>query len=381
VATLRHLVVLSLEDWDDVWRRNQYLVDGILREDPTVEVLFIEPAADPIHAMRSKRLPRPGRGMRVVPGYNGRLRTLQPTKLLPRRLGAVADAMLVSSVRSAVRRLGWVAPVLWINDPGWLPILESTGWPSLYDITDDWVQADRGEREHSRLAHADAELLRMCDQVVVCSPALSQSKGERRDVFLIRNAVDVARYREPFDRPSDLPKKPTALYAGTLHEDRLDLDLVLATADHLVQLGACLVLVGPNALSPANSAKLLAASGVLVLGSRPRDTIPAYLQHADVLVGPHIIDDFTDSLDPIKLYEYFAVGRPVVRTQVAGFREQANADNVVIASGGAFVAAVEAAVTRWQSSLVRRDIPDWSDRASDMYAVLEPLLASGGSNP
>ena len=46
-----------------------------------------------------------------------------------------------------------------------------------------------------------------------------------------------------------------------------------------------------------------------------------YLQHADVLVVPHVVTSFTDSLDPIKLYEYQAVGRPVVSTPVAGFRD------------------------------------------------------------
>ena len=39
---------------------------------------------------------------------------------------------------------------------------------------------------------------------------------------------------------------------------------------------------------------------------------------------------FTDSLDPIKLYEYQAVGRPVVSTPVAGFREVAG-ERIVVA--------------------------------------------------
>ncbi len=42
----------------------------------------------------------------------------------------------------------------------------------------------------------------------------------------------------------------------------------------------------------------------MLLGARPSADVPAYLQHADVLVVPHIVTPFTDSLDPIKLYEY-----------------------------------------------------------------------------
>ena len=43
------LVVLSLEAWDEVWRRNQHLVAGLLRADPALRVLFVEPAVDPLH--------------------------------------------------------------------------------------------------------------------------------------------------------------------------------------------------------------------------------------------------------------------------------------------------------------------------------------------
>ena len=43
------LVVCSLEPWDDVWRRNQFLVDGLLRRDPDLRVLFVEPPSDLVH--------------------------------------------------------------------------------------------------------------------------------------------------------------------------------------------------------------------------------------------------------------------------------------------------------------------------------------------
>ena len=90
-ATVRRIVVCSLEPWDDVWRRNQYLVDALLREDAGLEVLFVEPSADPLHMLRrGGRGVRRGRGLRVLDGYEGRLWAFEPTKWLPRRLGAEA---------------------------------------------------------------------------------------------------------------------------------------------------------------------------------------------------------------------------------------------------------------------------------------------------
>jgi glycosyltransferase involved in cell wall biosynthesis len=367
------IVVCSLEPWDEVWRRNQYLVDSLLREDPQLEVLFVEPPADPLHALTRRHRPRRGRGLRVVEGYQGRLSALQPTKLLPRQLGGLADALLLLTVRRVARRLRWRDPRLWINDPGWFGLVKSSGWRALYDITDDWVEADRGQREHDRLVAADTELLASCDEVVVCSPALARSKGGARTVTLIRNAVEVARYRQHHERPRDLPDAPVALYAGTLHEDRLDVDLVIDTAQRMSETGGRLVLLGPNALTPHNTGRLSAHPAVIILGARPRDAVPAYLQYADALIVPHIVDDFTDSLDPIKLYEYLAIGRPVISTGVAGFRDESDKPGVVVAESEEFVAAVMDAIAEWVPTRRHEGVPDWSDRGLAMRGVIDRL--------
>lgn len=368
----RRLVVCSLEPWDEVWRRNQYLVDSLLRRDPRLEVLFIEPSADPLHMVRrGNGGVRRGRGLRVVDGYQGRLRAFEPTKWAPRRLGALADILLRRDVRRVVRGLGWRSPLLWVNDPSWAGLLAATGWPALYDITDDWLVAARGTRELQRLARAEEVLLAECAEVVVCSTALARTKGAGRSVTLVGNAVDLERYRRPVSRPDDFPQSPVALYLGTLHTDRLDVELVIATGRRLSASGGRLVLVGPNALDEPQRSRVRTAPGVEVLGGRPWTDVPAYLQHADVLVVPHVVDEFTDSLDPIKLYEYLAVGRPLVSTPVAGFRELASRPGVVLAGGDAFVSAVAAAAGSRAPDVRHDGIPDWNARAADMRTVLD----------
>ena len=106
--------------------------------------------------------------------------------------------------------------------------------------------------------------------------------------------------------------------------------------------------------------------------ARDRPTkLVGYLQHADALVVPHIVDAFTDSLDPIKLYEYQAVGRPVVSTPVAGFRD-ADDDRITIAGGADFVDAVTAALPAPSRFPAGADGPvaDWSERVEAMRVVL-----------
>jgi teichuronic acid biosynthesis glycosyltransferase TuaH len=373
------LVVCSLEPWDEVWRRNQYLVAGLLRRDPGLRVLFVEPPADPLHAFVSRRRPSRGAGLRLLPDLPGVGRGMlwlhQPTKILPRSVSGEVDARLAGSVVRAARRIGFSHPLLWVNNPSGAALVARTGWPALYDITDDWLSARRSPRECARLAADEAALLDRCVAVTVCSPRLAATKGVTRPVHLVPNAVDSARYRAPQPRPADMPTGSVALYVGTVHTDRMDIALCTALAASLRALVATVVLVGPAPLSSADRASMEAA-GVRLIGARAFESIPGYLQHADVLIVPHVVDDFTDSLDPIKLYEYLAVGRPVVTTPVAGFRDL-DGHGVVVAAGEEFIAAVVQALhdpTLPAGPLpMKVTVPTWDERVQQMANVLSTV--------
>lgn len=300
---------------------------------------------------------------------------LQPTKWLPRAAGPLADRLLIDAARRAASKAGFTNPVLWVNDPGWAVLLEAR-WPAIYDITDDWVEADRGAREHNRVVSREMRLMSECFAVVVCSTGLQATKGRIRPVELVQNAVDVAAYQRPQAKPADLPQGRIVIYVGTMHEDRLDVELSVRIAERLAQSAGHLVFVGPNALTAENTRRLEASPGTVILGPRPYTHIPAYMQHADVLIVPHLVDEFTDSLDPIKLYEYEAVGRPIAATPVAGFRELAGTPGVAIVPAGQLAEAAAALMTNPPRVVGPFEPTDWSDRVTAMQKVLEAAAAS-----
>jgi len=402
------LVVLSLERWDEVWRRNQHLVSGLLQQDPALRVLFVEPPDDPLHSLQRGARPEFGQGVRPVAE---RLHTIRPVKWLPRRIDPGADARIERAIVGAAARLGMTDPLLWVNDPRLAGLARRTGWRTLYDLTDDWLSADRPAAEMRRIGEGEAWLLAHSAAVVACSPELARRKSPQRpDIAVVRNGVDVDAYRAPQPRPADLPSGPVALYLGTLHRDRLDVALCVRTAvalrasdragDHgsagpkiagrsAASAGpaATVVLVGPNALDEADTARLRGA-GVMVLGARPREAVIGYLQHADVLLVPHVVTAFTESLDPLKLYEYQAVRRPVVSTPVAGFRD-ADDPLIRIADTKDFPEAVRQILAEAEEPSPATDASqttpadpdpalsaDWSLRVAEMQAVLTAAAAS-----
>lgn len=363
-AAGKGLVVCSLEAWDEVWRRNQFFVCELLAADPDLRVLFVEPAFDVVHEKRRASGRRHRAGLRPVDG-EGRVIRFEPVKWLPRKAGPFADRWRDAQVLDAVRQLGLVEPLLWVNDPSWATLADAVDWPAVYDITDDWTHAgDPHTRDAAR--RNEERLFARCEAVVVCSPALAASRSTRRDdVVLIPNGVDATDLRRPRPRPDDLGDGDTAVYVGTLHRDRLDVDLTARLARELDDV--TVVLVGPDALDDAARAQLDAA-GVIRVGPRPHGAVPGYLQHASVLIVPHVVSDFTESLDPIKAYECLAVGTPTVATPVAGFRGQG--DPIRVAHADAFVAAVRHVLDD-PPATVPRDVPSWADRAAAFADALD----------
>jgi glycosyltransferase involved in cell wall biosynthesis len=155
----------------------------------------------------------------------------------------------------------------------------------------------------------------------------------------------------------------------------LDIPLCVDLARSIAPL-ATLVFVGPNSLAK-ESEQAVVEAGALILGSRPYPDLPAYLQVADVLVVPHQVTPFTESLDPIKAREFLAVGRPVVSTPVAGFRDLG--PPVTVAPVERFVDEVAAILAGpplapGPGPLVT-PLTSWSDQAAAFLAVLDAATA------
>jgi glycosyltransferase involved in cell wall biosynthesis len=364
-GALSELVVCSLERWDEIWRRNQFFVDALLRRHPALHVLFIEPPVDALFDLTQRRLPALPRFRSLA--ADGRLRALRPLKPAPRRVGSFADAFLRWQVRLAAWRMNFERPALWVNDVTYAPLMEQTGWPALYDITDDWLLAPFPPRELERLRRLDALALARAQEVVVCSPVLAESRGRIRPVSLVPNGVDANHFRRRRPRPADLPGPRTAVYVGSLHDARLDVELVAEVADALPEVS--IVLVGPDSLVPASRSLLSSRPNVRRLGPRPYEVVPAYLQHADVIIVPHRVTPFTDSLDPIKAYECLSIETPTVATMAAGFRELAS--ELTVVERPEFVRSVSRTVSLPHPPARRPTrLPSWQERAGAFEAVL-----------
>ena len=62
-------------------------------------------------------------------------------------------------------------------------------------------------------------------------------------------------------------------------------------------------------------------SSVIWVGKRPVRRMPDFLSAFDVALYPFVVNEMTDAVDPLKVWEYFAFGRPVLATPTSLVRE------------------------------------------------------------
>jgi hypothetical protein len=287
------LIFVSLENWDEIWRRNQFVCAELSRRHPDMQILFVGLPRDLSHAVRRGRLSRVlGPATYPAPGYPGITITRSP-KLLPNSVSCgrwINNLMFRRHVRNVSRKLGLRRPVLWLN-PHYS--VHSVGRMNesavIYDITDDWTCLSQSAGVARRTVAQDAELCRRADATIVCSPHLRDMKqGLARQLHLIPNGVDASHYAKVTDGSADVPTvarnwpKPVLGYTGTLHPDRIDLDLIKALA---ASHQGSIVLVGPNFLSPVESERLLNLGNVFLPGPVPYARIPDYMAAFDQALG------------------------------------------------------------------------------------------------
>ena len=260
------------------------------------------------------------------------------------------------------------AALLWLNAHDAVHLVGRMGERKvIYDITDDWTKfshfTDRPALQRLTIAQ-DTRLCQAADEVIVCSQALYDSKkGLARRLHLIPNGVDAAHYAVVLNGTGPLPPdaspeawpRPVFGYTGSIHGDRVDVNLVEALARLLIvrQLPGTLVLLGPNMLNAADTRRLLATGRVVLPGPRAYRDLPEYMRAFDVCMTPHCMTEFVESLNPIKLWEYLAAGKPIVSTDVAGFRDFPEVVRIA-KTPDEFLAQLQAALAEGTSKAAQR---------------------------
>jgi glycosyltransferase involved in cell wall biosynthesis len=186
--------------------------------------------------------------------------------------------------------------------------------------------------------------------------------------------------------------RPIAVYAGRINAEK-GLDAILALADLAPEV--LFLLVGSEGDGAIEQAAGPRGNVRIVPWQAPAD-LPAWLHAADLLLIPPSrapLEQFRNCVLPLKLFSYFAAGRPILAPAAPDTAELLiDGDNALLVSAGDAAAAAAAlrrilaepalAARLAAGGLASAATLTWGHRAERIATFLEERLrASGGAPP
>ncbi|MGE5417628.1 MAG: glycosyltransferase [Acidobacteriota bacterium] len=261
---------------------------------------------------------------------------IESVVMLPRRLSGFGGDMLLKQaegklVKKKIASLvhKYDSPrIAIVSDWGWAPYV-NRNWFDLviYDFIDDLEVFQFANDSLRRLADQYHNLLLTeSDCVLVTANPKLRNEAEvkgARNILTVGNGVNCQYFQQQAQSTAgqEMTQEfksraagPIVGYLGAIYE-WFDLTLVLESARQCPN--AQFLLAGP--ISPTVSAMISSRSvpdNVLFSGQVAKDHVPSLLAAFDIALIPFRPGVIAEGTDPIKLYEYFMWGKPVVSTQM-----------------------------------------------------------------
>ena len=293
-----------------------------------------------------------------------------------RWMSLVNRRLVTRRVQTVLRKLNFDHPVIISTLPHVWPLIESLPRAGVvYYCVDDFSHWPGADGDAIRLC--ESKLVRDADRVLAASEELRRRLAKTSGPTLFPHAVDFSHFARcgqltPPIEVAALPE-PRIGFFGLIYE-QLDFELLSYTASQMPQ--ATLVMIGPIASCPA---MFRALPNVVFTGPKSYDELPHWIAACDVLMLAYRKDEMTKQVNPLKLKECLATGKPIVSVDIPTaleFRE-----GLYVASDrDEFVAGIRRALSEpdrcseasKRQSLVTND--SWDVRADELYAILTEIM-------
>ncbi len=244
--------------------------------------------------------------------------------------------------------------VVLVQYPSWEPLArrlrDELGWRIVYDCMDEHT----GFGTHGPGTAADEErLVREADLVLATSARLEERlRALRPDVLRLPNAGDerhFSRLPPRGDGPLARLPRPVVGYYGAISA-WFDTDAVRTAARRHPDWSFALI----GDTRGADLGDLGELPNVHLLGERAYADLPAYVASFDVCTIPFRRTPLTEATHPVKIFEYFATGKPVVARRLPELEPFADVVELY-ETPEEFVAALERSV---RESVIAGEKPD-----------------------
>jgi len=307
---LPDVLLFSILAWDQLTQRPHHFARGLAQAGH--RVFWIDVTLQAPHAMDPANLVRqlePNLLRVELPAIRGELYQLQWSP-------AVLEAM-EAAMRFLKSKFQISSAVQLVNFPKWWPLVErlqsAIGWPVIYDCLDD--QQAFGILHPNNDAHYEPALAAASDLLIAAGRIpYERLSRDHSNVVLLPNACDYELFSSA--APRGLPenvRRPVAGFFGAFSE-WLDREWILKAARRFPDWS--FIYIGREGFARPTSRKEWQAianePNVQVLSQVKPEVLAGYLAGFDVCIMPFRDLPITRSMNPVKIYEYLAAGKPVI---------------------------------------------------------------------
>ncbi|MBV4417365.1 glycosyltransferase [Clostridium tyrobutyricum] len=255
--------------------------------------------------------------------------------------------------------------ILWFSSPEQITRIDSIYHDYvIYDIVDDY------SHEFAVWNSYVEDMLKKSNIVFVTADALYRKFSKKHNkTYIIKNGLDIDNFPLTKNKiPHDLPRKRRIVgYVGAV-ATWIDWGLV----NYMIRSNYDFVFVGPK-YGDVNLN--FNKDNIYFLGEKRYEDLPYYISNFSCCIIPFKVNEMTNSCNPIKLYEYMALGKPVVST---GIYEVGKLQDICYISKGKndFMKNIDRAINGETQQLInsRRKFAlnnSWEKRVSNIIQVLE----------
>lgn len=164
----------------------------------------------------------------------------------------------------------------------------------------------------SNVVRAEEEAILFSDITIVASKVLCellQEKYKHKKIVYCPNGVDLSNFlRDKYDEPDEykLLKGKKALYVGAI-EQWLDVNLLKYLAKNSPTTNFIIIGYDKKQIT-----KEFSEDNILYLGPKNPAEVPNYVYFCDYGIIPFKATELVQTVNPIKMYEFFSLGKPVV---------------------------------------------------------------------
>jgi glycosyltransferase involved in cell wall biosynthesis len=245
-------------------------------------------------------------------------------------------------IKRVMRRLGFQDAILWFWDPKAVELADVIPHRAIVYHCGD----DASAFQHALPFTGDLEkvLIKHSDVIFVTARRLfDRIHPLNESTFYVPNAANIEHFfnggREDVSLLTQVQRipQPRLVYVGSIRE-WLDFELIQAIAK--AHPDWSIVMVGPVRNEKEVNEYFDGISNVHWLGRVDYQVLPSILRRMDLGLIPFKINDLTLAVNPLKVYEYLAVGIPVVSTPLP---EMVMMEEMVSIAGNTdqFVEAIE----------------------------------------